>query len=133
RFRDRTLGAEGAVGQSRFEDVVNRYYHPLYQFALSLTHAPSEAADMTQQAFYLWATKGHQLREDSKVKTWLFTTLHREFLRVRRQERRFPHYELQDVCLELPSVLPPIAGTLEPTPGPQGTAPLPAPAKGSRT
>ena len=93
--------------------MVKRYYHPLYQFALSLTHVASEAADMTQQAFYLWATKGHQLREDSKVKTWLFTTLHREFLRVRRQERRFPHYELEDACIELPSVEPLMADTLD--------------------
>jgi len=126
RFSDRTLGAEGAVGQSRFEDVVKRYYRPLYQFALNLTHAASEAADMTQQAFYLWATRGHQLREDSKVKTWLFTTLHREFLRARRQERRFPHYELEDVCIELPSVEPLLADTLDATRVLEALARLPA-------
>jgi len=106
--------------------VVKRYYRPLYQFALNLTHAASEAADMTQQAFYLWATRGHQLREDSKVKTWLFTTLHREFLRARRQERRFPHYELEDVCIELPSVEPLLADTLDATRVLEALARLPA-------
>jgi len=114
------------MGQSRFEDVAKRYYQPLYQFALSLTHTASEAADMTQQAFYLWATKGHQLRDDSRVKTWLFTTLHREFLRVRRQERRFPHYELEDGCIELPSVEPLMADTLDATRVLQALARLPA-------
>ena len=113
-FGDRTPGREATTpGRSRFEDVVNRYHRPLYQFALGLTHAQAEAADLTQQVFYRWATKGHQLRDDSKVKTWLYTTLRREFLRVRRRERRFPHYELQDMCLELPTVEPLVTDHLD--------------------
>jgi RNA polymerase sigma-70 factor (ECF subfamily) len=129
RLSDRTLRTERALSQSRFEDVVKRYYQPLYQFALSLTHTAPDAADMTQQAFYLWATKGHQLRDVSKVKTWLFTTLHREFLRVRRQEQRFPHYELEDVYLELPSVEPLMVDNLDATRVLQALARLPAPYK----
>jgi DNA-directed RNA polymerase specialized sigma24 family protein len=65
-----------------FEDLVNRYYRALYQFAFSLTRAEAEAGDLTQQTFYVWAAKGHQLRDAAKVKTWLFTTLYREFLKI---------------------------------------------------
>jgi RNA polymerase sigma factor (sigma-70 family) len=97
--------AEKAVDLD-FENLVSRYYRPLYQFALSLTQAEAEACDLTQQTFYVWATKGHQLREPSKVKSWLFTTLHREFLESRRRQARFPHYELEEVDAELPTVSP---------------------------
>jgi RNA polymerase sigma-70 factor (ECF subfamily) len=89
-----------------FENLVARYYRPLYQFALSLTQAEADACDLTQQTFYVWATKGHQLREASKVKSWLFTTLHREFLESRRRQTRFPHLELSQAANELPTLDP---------------------------
>ncbi|MEW6306451.1 MAG: RNA polymerase sigma factor [Verrucomicrobiota bacterium] len=97
----------------KFEELVNRYYEPLYRFALSLTQREAEASDLTQQTFYLWATKGHQLRDKSKVKTWLFTTLHREFLGSRRRETRFPHYEVDDVRNELPAIAPAMVNQID--------------------
>lgn len=96
-----------------FEQVVETYYQPLYRFALSLTRTESEAFDLTQQTFYLWATKGHQLRDKSKRKSWLFTTLHREFLGSRRRGNRFPHYEVGAVEHQLPTVLPTVVNDLD--------------------
>src|SRR5258708_28942937 len=89
-----------------FEALVEQFYRPLYQFAFSLTQAESDACDLTQQTFYIWATKGHQLKDASKVKSWLFTTLHREFLESRRRQSRFPHYELSQVETDLPTISP---------------------------
>jgi len=89
-----------------FESLVANYYGSLYKLAYSLTQAEADACDLTQQTFYVWATKGHQLRDASKVKTWLFTTLHREFLDSRRRNTKFRHYELSQVDAELPSVWP---------------------------
>jgi RNA polymerase sigma-70 factor (ECF subfamily) len=77
-----------------FEQVVNAHYEPLYRFALSLSRSESDAGDLVQQTFYRWATKGGQLRDRSKVKSWLFTTLHREFLGQRRHADKFPATEL---------------------------------------
>src|SRR4051794_34507558 len=87
-----------------FESLVARYYSSLYKFAYSLTQAEADACDLTQQTFYVWATKGHQLRDPSKVKTWLFTTLHREFLESKRRHTRFPHMQLSEADAELPTV-----------------------------
>jgi RNA polymerase sigma-70 factor (ECF subfamily) len=80
-----------------FDDVVNAHYESLYRFALSLTRREADACDLTQQTFYRWATKGGQLRDKSKAKSWLFTTLHREFLGQRRHEDRFPKVEISTV------------------------------------
>jgi len=68
-----------------FTQLVDALYAPLYRFALSLTKNSSDACDLTQQTFYIWARKGDQLREADKAKSWLFTTLYREFLRGRRR------------------------------------------------
>jgi RNA polymerase sigma-70 factor, ECF subfamily len=89
-----------------FESLVTRFYKALYQFAYSLTQSEPDACDLTQQTFYTWAAKGHQLRDGSKVKTWLFTTLHHEFLNSRRRHKNFPHFELSVMEDELPVVTP---------------------------
>lgn len=96
-----------------FEDLVARHYQPLYQFAFSLTRDEAESCDLTQQTFCIWAAKGHQLRDLSKVKTWLFTTLHREFLGSRRRQTRFPHVELDEAAPELPVILPEAVNRLD--------------------
>lgn len=87
-----------------FEQLVEDHYEGLYRFALSLSQREAEASDLVQQTFLRWATKGGQLRDLAKVKTWLFTTLHREFLGSRRRAVRFPHFEVESVESELPPV-----------------------------
>jgi RNA polymerase sigma factor (sigma-70 family) len=96
-----------------FETVVSNFYGMLYQFAFALTRSEADACDLTQQTFYVWAEKGNQLRDRSKVKSWLFTSLHRAFLQSRRRQRRFPHYELSAVDSELPAVAPPAINQLD--------------------
>ena len=87
----------------QFETIVSEHYEPLFRFAMSLTRVESDAGDLTQETFYIWATKGHQLRDTSKVKTWLFTTLYRAFLKVRRRQGRFSDQDLEEVADHLPA------------------------------
>ena len=76
------------MSQEVFTQLVDAHYAPLYRFALSLARREADACDLVQQTFYIWATKGEALRETTKAKSWLFTTLYREFLRVRRRDAR---------------------------------------------
>jgi len=92
--------------ETDFESLVNTFYPSLYRFAFSLTRDESEAGDLTQETFYIWAVKGHQLQDKTKVKSWLFTTLYRECLGRRRKLIRFPHLELAQVEDELPEISP---------------------------
>ena len=74
---------------SEFSDLIDAHYEALYRFGYSLTRSPDRAADLVQETFCIWAAKNSQLRDRSKAKTWLFTTLHREFLGQRRKMSRF--------------------------------------------
>src|SRR6266700_5229133 len=87
-----------------FEQIVSPHYEPLYRFGFSLTRSEAYACDLTQQTFYIWANKGHQLKDLAKVKTWLFTTLHREFLQMSRRQERFTDEPISDVVQDLPHV-----------------------------
>ena len=101
-----SYGEDRQRGELDFQSLVDLHYGPLYRFAMSLTRAESDACDLVQQTFLTWATKGHQLQDPSKVKSWLYTTLHRAFLESRRRSTRFPHLEITEAEAELPSVEP---------------------------
>lgn len=96
-----------------FEEIVDRFYPMLYRFAFSLARNEADACDLTQQTFSVWAAKGHLLRDGSKVKSWLFTTLYREFISNRRRETRWPKEELSEVEHELPHAMPETVDCLE--------------------
>ncbi len=81
-----------------FDQLVEAHYSALYRFAFSLAKNEHEACDLTQQTFLTYARKGHSLRDPAKVKSWLFTTLYREFLRVRRRDA--PMFSTEPEILE---------------------------------
>lgn len=81
---------------SEFEQLVDAHYQALFRFAVSLSKNRETAADLVQQTFCIWAQKGDQLRDRSKAKTWLFTTLHREFLSHVRKSKRYSDEELTE-------------------------------------
>lgn len=76
------------MSNDAFTQLVDAHYASLYRFALSLARNGADAGDLVQQTFFVWATKGDSLRDSAKAKSWLFTTLYREFLRGRRRDSR---------------------------------------------
>ena len=87
-----------------FENLVSLYYRDLYRFGFSLAGSEADAADLTQETFYIWARKGHQLNDPANVKGWLFTTLHREFLKICRRRKRFADEPIEESTHDLPDV-----------------------------
>ncbi len=96
-----------------FEEIVDRFYPMLYRFALTLSRNEADACDLTQETFAVWAEKGHLLRDETKVKSWLFTTLYREFVSNRRRETKWPKEDISELENELPSVEPETVDCLE--------------------
>jgi RNA polymerase sigma-70 factor (ECF subfamily) len=78
-----------------FEQIVDAHYQGLYRFALSMCRQDATAQDLVQQTFLQWARKGHALRDAAKVKTWLFTTLYRDWLSQARREKRYEEIEFE--------------------------------------
>lgn len=81
---------------SEFAELVDAHYEALYRFGYSLSRSQDRAEDLVQETFCIWAEKNAQLRDRSKAKTWLFTTLHREFLGQRRKMARFSDEPLDE-------------------------------------
>ncbi len=94
----RPPATDGAAVQAWLETVILQYYRQLYRYALTLTGHESDAADLTQQTAVKFARKYDDIREDGAIKSWLYTTLHREFLLLRRRERHA--VEFQEIHLE---------------------------------
>jgi RNA polymerase sigma factor (sigma-70 family) len=81
---------------SEFADLVDAHYQALFRFGMSLTRDVDRASDLVQETFCIWAAKNGQLRDRTKAKTWLFTTLHREFLTQRRRAAKFSDEPLDE-------------------------------------
>jgi RNA polymerase sigma-70 factor (ECF subfamily) len=80
-----------------FEQLVDAHYADLYRFALSLAKNVDDACDLTQQAFSVFAQKGDDVRDPGKRKSWLFTTLYREFLRQGSRAKKVVSMEEADL------------------------------------
>ena len=78
-----------------FEQIVDAHYQGLHRFALSMCRSEATAQDLVQQTFLQWAKKGHTLRDASKVKTGLYTTIYREWLSIARREKKHEQVEFE--------------------------------------
>jgi RNA polymerase sigma-70 factor (ECF subfamily) len=96
-----------------FEDIVSHYYESLYRFAFSLVRSEADARDLTQETFRQLGAKAGQLRDPSKARSWLFTTMYRAFVDSRRRQKRHPEVESSAVEHELPVLEPEAPGKMD--------------------
>jgi RNA polymerase sigma-70 factor (ECF subfamily) len=101
------------VDELDYEQIVALHHEHLYRFAFSLAGNADDSAELTQETYVRLLTNGRQLRDKSKVKSWLFTTLYRIYLGWRRRETRFPHLEIESVAHELPPFTPAMVDSMD--------------------
>jgi len=77
-------------------NLASEWYDPLFRFACSLSGNREDALDLTQNAFLKITRKLGELRDPSKAKSWLFRTVHSEFVDQYRRSRRFPSRTLDE-------------------------------------
>ena len=90
--------------ESDYEEAVINFYERLYAFGYSLTGKEDDVSELTQETFYRLLTKGAMVRDASKIKSWLFTTLYRIFLGWEQRRVSLPHFEISSVENELAPV-----------------------------
>jgi RNA polymerase sigma-70 factor (ECF subfamily) len=101
------------VNELDYEQAVSSFYEGLYRFAYSLAGNEDDACELTQETYARLLSKGGQVRDPGKVKSWLFTTLYRIFLGWKARQARLPHHEISSVEQELPPVTPAMLDFLE--------------------
>lgn len=95
RVDNRSFDSPTMAAPPDFQQLIADHYAGLCRFAQSLCRRQGIAEDLVQQTFLQWARKGHTLREAEKVKTWLYTTLYREWLAIARREQKHEYVEFE--------------------------------------
>jgi RNA polymerase sigma-70 factor (ECF subfamily) len=89
--------------------LVEAHYAALYRYAYRLSGSSQEAEDLTQETFCLAQNKLHQLREQDRAKSWLFSILRNAYLhrlRLSKQEKHVSLDGIGDIPDRLPDPLP---------------------------
>ena len=94
------------MNETDYEDAVVSFYESLYAFGYSLSGNEDDASELTQETFYRLLTKGAMVHDSSKVKSWLFTTLHLIFLGWEQRRVRLPHFEISGAENQISPVTP---------------------------
>lgn len=79
----------------RFWELAEEHVKFIYNVALRYAGNPYDAEDLVQETYFLAFKKFDQLRDDRKLKSWLFTILRNTYLKTRRQNgpRKITEYD----------------------------------------
>src|SRR5438874_7469943 len=89
--------------------LVEENYVALYRYAYRLSGSSADAEDLVQDTFCKAQQNLKQLRDESRVRPWLFSILRREYLHRIRFEKNKRYVSLDavgEVAEPLPASLP---------------------------
>jgi RNA polymerase sigma-70 factor (ECF subfamily) len=78
----------------KFQDLVKRYEHQLYNFSLRMCRNPSDAEDMIQDTFLNVFRYLKNFRHETKFKNWLYKVAASTCIKKRRKSKFAPDKEL---------------------------------------
>ena len=84
-------------GRAPLGDIVSEHLDALYSYAMVLSRNPTDAEDLVQETCARAIRATGSLREDSNIKSWLFTILRNIWLNRLRQQRTAPKLVELDV------------------------------------
>ena len=93
----------------KIEALVEAHYTALYRYAYRLSGTSQEAEDLTQETFCQAQNKLHQLRDENRAKSWLFTILRNAYLHRLRSSKLEKQVSLDGVGAvadRMPEALP---------------------------
>jgi RNA polymerase sigma-70 factor (ECF subfamily) len=100
-------------GGTDITSIVDSLYSSLYQYAVGLAKSESDALDLVQQTFLTFGQRLDQIRDFSKIKSWLFTTLRRHFLLKIRRYKKYPEVQFLPDAHDFPTEDPKIWRSLD--------------------
>jgi RNA polymerase sigma-70 factor (ECF subfamily) len=103
-----------AADETAYEELLQRFEHPIYNLVCRLTDHPNDAADVTQEVFLKVFRSIGSFREQSSLKTWVYRIAVNE---ARNHRRSFLRHRKQEVQLD-PDPETPGAAEWMPDPGP---------------
>jgi RNA polymerase sigma-70 factor (ECF subfamily) len=65
--------------------LIREHHADIYRYAFRLAGRQSDAEDLAQQTFLIAQQKLHQIRDQARARSWLFTILRNCYLKQRRR------------------------------------------------
>lgn len=76
-----------ATGALDMEQLVSDHLRAVYGYAFRLSGSADLAEELTQQVFYIAQSRGSQLRQPEKARSWLLTIARNCFFKQQRQRQ----------------------------------------------
>jgi RNA polymerase sigma-70 factor (ECF subfamily) len=80
----------------RFWELTRDHVNFLYNMALRYAGNQYDAEDLVQETFFVGFKKFDQLRDENKIKYWLFTILRNTYFKARRQNEHIKNTEFDE-------------------------------------
>ena len=86
---------------SELEKLCLTYYDDIFRYSLSLCHDRDMAQDLTQDTFLRALKSLHQLKDPSKLKTWLFTISRNLFISEVRKNSKVRTQSTEELLTDI--------------------------------